>query len=85
MKITSVEAYLLSYPLPEPARLACYGGERTILKRDAMLIRVATDKGIHGYAPGHASVSGKQMIDRVIAPAERTLSVVGPLDPNDFA
>jgi predicted Zn-dependent peptidase len=27
----------------------------------------------------------RRVIDRVIAPAERTLSVVGPLDPDDFA
>lgn len=68
MKITSVEAYLLSYPLDEPVRLAYYGGERTILKRDAMLVRIASDEGIYGYAPGHATVGTKQMIDHLIAP-----------------
>src|SRR5450631_3206 len=68
MKITGVEAYLLSYPLPEPVKLTYYGGERTILKRDAMLIRVATDAGIFGYAPGQASVESKHTIDHLIAP-----------------
>ena len=40
MKIAAVRAFLLSYPLPEPIRLPFYGGERTIVKRDAMVIRV---------------------------------------------
>ena len=68
MKITSVEAYLLSFPFPEPLRLSYYGGERTIIKRDAMLIRVGTDKGIFGYAPGQAGERAKQMVDQLIAP-----------------
>ncbi|HUA83071.1 MAG TPA: mandelate racemase/muconate lactonizing enzyme family protein [Bryobacteraceae bacterium] len=68
MKITSVEAYLLSYPFPEPIRLPYYGGERIILKRDAMLVRLGTDQGIYGYAPGQASTGAKKMIDRLIAP-----------------
>ncbi len=68
MKITGVEAYLLSYRLPEPVKLTYHGGERTILKRDAMLIRVSTDEGLTGYAPGQASVEAKNAIDRLIAP-----------------
>src|SRR5882724_574485 len=68
MKITGVEAYLLSFPLPHPLHLSYYGGERTILKRDAMLVRVSTDQGIFGYAPGQASEKTKQAIDRLIAP-----------------
>jgi L-alanine-DL-glutamate epimerase-like enolase superfamily enzyme len=76
LKITGIEAYLLSYPLPEPVKLTYFGGERTILKRDAMLIRVSTDQGIFGYAPGQASVSSKQTIDQLIAPflSGRTLA-----------
>ena len=41
MKISSVRPHLLSYPFADPIRLPFYGGERTIVKRDAMLIRVA--------------------------------------------
>src|SRR6202011_3890295 len=52
MKITSVRSFLLSYPLESPLKLEFHGGERTILKRDAMLIRIGTDKGLVGYAPG---------------------------------
>jgi L-alanine-DL-glutamate epimerase-like enolase superfamily enzyme len=76
MKITAVEAYLLSYPLPDPVRLAYYGGERTIVKRDAMLIRILTDTGLIGYAPGQASQRAKHIIDRLIAPflSGRTLA-----------
>ena len=68
MRIRSVQAYLLSYPLPAPLRLTYYGGQRTILKRDAMLIRVETDNGLVGYAPGQGSEIAKQGIDRVVAP-----------------
>ena len=57
MKITSVRSFLLSYPLPEPLKLEFHGGERTIVKRDAMLIRVGTDKGLIGYAPGPGSAA----------------------------
>ena len=54
MKITGVEAYLLSFPFPEP--------------RDAMLIRIASDDGLFGYAPGDPTVETKQAIDRIVAP-----------------
>lgn len=68
MKITAVEAYLLSYPFPEPLRLSYYGGERTIVKRDAMLVRISSDAGLVGYAPGQATLQAKHVIDRLIAP-----------------
>lgn len=54
MKITNVEAFLISYPMPEEIALPFWGGVRTILKRDAMLIKVSTDTGLAGYAPGPA-------------------------------
>jgi L-alanine-DL-glutamate epimerase-like enolase superfamily enzyme len=54
MKISDVEAILMSCPLPEPLHLPFFGGERTILKRDAMLIRVKADNGLVGHAPGPA-------------------------------
>jgi L-alanine-DL-glutamate epimerase-like enolase superfamily enzyme len=68
MKIASVRSFLLSYPLPEPIRLPFYGGERTILKRDALFIRIETENGLVGYAPGPASESVHQAIKQVIAP-----------------
>ena len=68
MRICSVQAYLLSYPLPEPLRLVYQGGERTIVKRDAMLIRVKTDNGLTGYAPGPGNELSKRCVDAVIAP-----------------
>ena len=54
MKISEVEAILMSCPLPEALHLPFFGGERTILKRDGMLIRVKADNGLVGYAPGPA-------------------------------
>jgi L-alanine-DL-glutamate epimerase-like enolase superfamily enzyme len=68
MKIVSVEAILLSFPLPEPVKLTYYGGERIIMKRDAMLIRVKTDKGITGFAPGQGSERAERAIRGIIAP-----------------
>ena len=75
MKISSVQSCLLSYPFSEPIRLPFYGGERTILKRDAMFIRVAADNGLVGYAPGPGSEQAKNEIDRTIGPflVDRTL------------
>jgi len=40
--------------MPEKIELPFWGGVRTILKRDAMLIKVTTDIGLVGYAPGPA-------------------------------
>lgn len=96
MRITSVEAFLLSYPLDNPIQMPYYGGERTILKRDAMLIRVTTDKGLAGFAPGQGSEAAKREIDNVIAPfltghnlgdpdALRVKFMAGPGAANDRA
>jgi L-alanine-DL-glutamate epimerase-like enolase superfamily enzyme len=68
MKITSVRSYLLSYPFPEPIRLPFWGGERTLVKRDAMIIRVETDAGLVGYAPGPGSETAQKAIEDTIAP-----------------
>jgi L-alanine-DL-glutamate epimerase-like enolase superfamily enzyme len=68
MKITRVDPLLVSCPLPEPLVLPFHGGERTILKRDAMLIRVTTDTGLKGYAPGPAHEDAAVQIRDVIAP-----------------
>ena len=54
MKISKVEAFLVSCPLPEPLVLPFYGGVRTVLKRDAMYIRVVAENGLSGFAPGPA-------------------------------
>ncbi len=76
MKITSVRSCLLSYPFAEPIRLPFFGGERTILKRDAMFIRVEADNGLVGYAPGPGSERAQRHIEETIAPflEERRLS-----------
>ena len=68
LKITDVQAFLLSYPFEAPIKLNYHGGERTIMKRDAMLIRVETDKGVIGYAPGQGSESARKTIDEIVAP-----------------
>src|SRR5437588_12311766 len=76
MKIAGVRAYLLSYPFAEPIHLPFYGGERTILKRDAMFIRVETDNGLVGYAPGPGSEIAQRAIEHIVAPflMDRALS-----------
>src|SRR3954470_18567704 len=66
MKITEVHAFLMSYALPEPMKMPFWNGERTILKRDAMLIRVKTDNNLIGYAPGPAHERAQKEIHGVI-------------------
>ena len=68
MIISSVRSFLLSYPFPEPVRLPFYGGERTILKRDAMLIRIESDGGLVGYAPGPGSQRAQDIIESLVRP-----------------
>jgi L-alanine-DL-glutamate epimerase-like enolase superfamily enzyme len=68
MRITRVDALLMSCPLREPLRLPFHGGERTILKRDAMLIRVVTDTGLVGFAPGPAHERAAREVREVIGP-----------------
>jgi L-alanine-DL-glutamate epimerase-like enolase superfamily enzyme len=68
VKITDVDAILMSCPLPEPLRLPFWNGLRTILKRDAMLIRVTTDAGLKGYAPGPAHERAAREVRETIAP-----------------
>lgn len=68
MRISQVESFLLSYPLPEPVVLTYHGGERTIWKRDAMIIRVTTDRGLTGWAPGQGSEKAHRAITDTIAP-----------------
>jgi L-alanine-DL-glutamate epimerase-like enolase superfamily enzyme len=96
MKITSVRSFLLSFPFPEPVRLPFYGGERTLLKRDAMFVRVEADNGLVGYAPGPGSETVHQTITSIIAPflegriladpdALRVLFLQGPGADAEFA
>jgi len=68
LRITRVESLLMSFGIPEPQKLAFWGGERAILKRDAMLIRVTTDSGLKGYAPGPAHERAARTIREVIGP-----------------
>ncbi|MCX6610632.1 MAG: mandelate racemase/muconate lactonizing enzyme family protein [Acidobacteria bacterium] len=67
-RIARVEPHLLSFPFPEPLKLKYHGGERIIFKRDAMLIRVTSDKGRIGYAPGQGSEAAQSMIENIIGP-----------------
>ncbi len=68
MKITKVESFLLSCPLPQPLKLTFWNGERTILKRDAMILRVTSDTGLRGYAPGPAHERAAKEIHDYLAP-----------------
>ncbi|MGK2925515.1 MAG: mandelate racemase/muconate lactonizing enzyme family protein [Lysobacterales bacterium] len=68
MKITRVIPHLMSSPLSDPLKLPFHGGERTIFKRDALLIEVQTDGGITGWGPGPAHEEAARVIRDVIAP-----------------
>ena len=63
MRITDVDAILLSCPLQEPLKLPFYGGLRTIIKRDAMIVRIVTDMGRKGFAPGPAHEAAAREIN----------------------
>src|SRR6476646_10416626 len=82
MKISQVDALLMSCALPTPLQLPFHGGPRTILKRDAMLIRVTTDTGLRGYAPGPAHETAARQIREDIAPF---LNGLNPHGWRDFA
>ncbi|MBC7927274.1 MAG: mandelate racemase/muconate lactonizing enzyme family protein [Bryobacteraceae bacterium] len=62
MKVRNVQAHLLSYPFPAPIHLSYYGGQRSIHKRDAMLIRIETSNGLVGYAPGQGSEAARDAV-----------------------
>ena len=68
MKIVRVEAHLLSYSLPEPVVLPYWGGERRIVKRDAMLIKVTADNGLIGYGPGQPTEATRDVIGQTVHP-----------------
>jgi L-alanine-DL-glutamate epimerase-like enolase superfamily enzyme len=68
VKIAKVESFLLSCPLPQPLKLTFWNGERTILKRDAMILRVTSDTGLRGYAPGPAHERAAKEIHDYLAP-----------------
>ncbi len=68
MKILRVQSFLMSSPLKEPLHLPFYGGERVILKRDAMLIRIEADNGLVGFAPGPGSERAHHSIQTLIRP-----------------
>jgi L-alanine-DL-glutamate epimerase-like enolase superfamily enzyme len=67
MIISKVEAFLMSYPMREKLTLPFWGGIRTILKRDAMLIRVKSNTGLKGFAPGPAHSRALREINVQIA------------------
>jgi L-alanine-DL-glutamate epimerase-like enolase superfamily enzyme len=68
VQIESVRAFLLSYPFPEPILLPFRGGDRMLLKRDAMFVRVETSNCLVGYAPGPGSERAQRIIEGLIAP-----------------
>src|SRR5690349_18494183 len=68
MKISKVESFLMSYPMPKEIQLPFWGGVRTILKRDAMLIKVTCENGLVGYAPGPAHERAVVEIRDIIGP-----------------
>jgi L-alanine-DL-glutamate epimerase-like enolase superfamily enzyme len=68
LTIRQVDAFLLSFPMPERLHLPYYGGDRYVIKRDAMLIRVEAENGLIGYAPGQGSPEAHHHITTTVAP-----------------
>src|SRR3954452_17987958 len=68
MQIIDVQAILMSEPLPQPLVMPFYNGQRSILKRDAMLIKVIANNSLVGYAPGPAHEGAAREIREIIRP-----------------
>src|SRR5215469_13087516 len=78
LKVERVHCHLLSFPFEQPLRLPFHGGERTIVKRDAMLIRVDATAGNLGYAPGPGSERVRDLILSVVAPFLEGMTLADP-------
>lgn len=57
MDLASIEAVALSSPIDPPQLRDFAGGQRTIRKRDAVLLRIETRDGAIGYGPAGATSS----------------------------
>jgi L-alanine-DL-glutamate epimerase-like enolase superfamily enzyme len=64
MKVTDLQAYLLSAPLAEPIRTRIAIGEWICYKQDCLIVRIHTDQGLSGYASGPPSANLAQLINR---------------------
>jgi len=64
MKVTDLQAYLLSAPLAEAIRTRLAIGEWICHKFDYLVVRIHTDQGISGYAAGPPSANLAQLINR---------------------
>jgi L-alanine-DL-glutamate epimerase-like enolase superfamily enzyme len=64
MKVTDLQAYLLSAPLAEPIRTQIVIGDWICYKQDCLVVRIHTDQGLSGYASGPPSANLAQLINR---------------------
>jgi len=64
MKVTDLQAYLLSAPLAQPLHTRIAIGEWVCYKQDCLVVRIHTDQGLSGYAAGPASANLAQLINR---------------------
>jgi len=93
MRIDSVAAHALSSPIDPPRIRQFYGGERTLHKRDFVLVIVETADGQRGVAPAGASSSAmrehfegasqRAFADRVAGPVADALEGAEIDDPAD--
>ena len=58
--ITGVFAYITSYKLKKPVKLDFVGGVRTIIKRDALIIKITTNSEIIGWGSGDTGEMGNR-------------------------
>lgn len=79
MKIEKVEAYPISFPIPQEHRVTLGIGQT--IKRDAVLVKVTTNAGVTGWGEAHAARAPSAMAE-LINTTLRQL-VVGS-DPSDI-
>ncbi len=80
MKVTDLQAYLLSSPLAEPLLVQTAAWGIRIRKQDCLLVRVKTDLGLAGFSAGPASANLAQLINRNLKSAVVNIDPV-KIDP----
>ena len=78
MKIEKIQAYPISFPIPEEHRVTLGIGQT--IKRDAVLVKVTTDSGIVGWGEAHAARAPSAMAELINTTLQQL--VVGR-DPHD--
>lgn len=82
MKIENVQAYPISFPIPEEHRVKLGIGQT--IKRDAVLVKVATDSGIIGWGEAHAARAPSAMAELINTTLRQLVVGRDPSNPKEI-